>query len=115
MVTGEIINPWTGGKLSISEENDENSAQEGKFDFIYYFTLQKPSYFCLFFKKSFNFYFFWAYNLCLSLEDSFFVVVFVHCLKHNYFFWCLIWDSGLKVETKVHYNNLFFMIIYCNF
>lgn len=25
----EIINPWTGGKLQLSEENDDNSAQEG--------------------------------------------------------------------------------------
>ena len=115
LVTGEIINPWTGGKLSISEENDENSAQEGKFDFIYYFTLQKPPYFCLFFKKSFNFYFFGPI-ICVSLlKILFFVVVFVHCLKHNYFFWCLIWDSGLKVETRVHYNNLFFMIYLLQF
>ena len=67
------------------------------------------------FLKSFNFYFFGPI-ICVSLlKILFFVVVFVHCLKHNYFFWCLIWDSGLKVETRVHYNNLFFMIYLLQF
>ena len=27
---GEIINPWTGGRLQLSDEIDENSAQDGK-------------------------------------------------------------------------------------
>ena len=31
MITGEIINPWTGGKLQLSEEIDDNSAQEGEY------------------------------------------------------------------------------------
>ena len=49
LVTGEIINPWTGGKLSMNlDETDENSAQEGKFDLIIHTIITKPSYFCLF-------------------------------------------------------------------
>ena len=27
----EIINPWTGGKFNLSEEADDNAAQDGKF------------------------------------------------------------------------------------
>ena len=34
---GEIINPWTGGRLQLSDEIDENSAQDGKSN--YHFSL----------------------------------------------------------------------------
>ena len=27
----EIINPWTGGKFNLSEEAEDNAAQDGKF------------------------------------------------------------------------------------
>ena len=43
MITGEIINPWTGGKLQLSEEIDDNSAQEGEYNclFTYFFTVNQ--------------------------------------------------------------------------
>ena len=31
---GEIINPWTGGRLQLSDEIDENSAQDGKWKYF---------------------------------------------------------------------------------
>ena len=34
---GEIINPWTGGRLQLSDEIDENSAQDGKSNYFYLF------------------------------------------------------------------------------
>ena len=34
---GEIINPWTGGRLQLSDEIDENSAQDGKSKYFYSF------------------------------------------------------------------------------
>ena len=43
VITGEIINPWTGGKLQLSEEIDDNSAQEGEYNclFTYFFTVNQ--------------------------------------------------------------------------
>ena len=93
-----IINPWTGSKLQLSEENDDNSAQEGKFPSQFRLVFHLPLHFLkpgllkndkyqhvgklvigLRFKKCTHSLFWGWPNLCLSLVvdgSTFFVRFF---------------------------------------